>query len=82
MEKLKIDENRINISKMTTTDNAGQNITGGYVTKCDKTTGGDPVAWNFPNADFIHDSPKPTEITTQQNAYIYGQFNSLKKIFR
>jgi len=80
MEKLKIDDNRINISKMTTTDNTGQNVTGGYVTKCDKTTGGDPVAWNFPYADFIHDSPKPTEITTQQNTYIYNQFYTLKNL--
>jgi len=80
MEKLKIDDNRINISKMTTADNSGQNLTGGYVTKCDKTTGGDPVAWNIPYADFIHDSPKPTEITTQQNTYIYNQFYALKNL--
>ena len=80
MEKLKIDDDRINITKMTTTDNTGQFVTGGYVTKCDKTTGGDPVAWNIPNANFIHDSPKPSEITTQQNTYIKNQFFSLKNV--
>lgn len=78
MEKLKVDDDRINITKMSKTDNAGSLVTGGYVTKCDKTTGGDPVAWNIPNADFIHESPKPSEITTQQNTYIYNQFISLK----
>jgi len=83
MEKLKVDDNRINIEKMTASDNTGSNLTGGYVTKCDKTTGGDPVAWSFPNSnwgtvDFIHDNPKPADITTQQNAYIYNQFLNLK----
>jgi len=83
MEKLKVDNNRINIVKMTTSDNTYPNLTGGYITKCDKTTGGDPVAWSFANSnwgtvDFIHDSPKPEDITSQQNAYIYNQFVALK----
>ncbi len=85
MEKLKIDDDRINIIKMTNKDNSGQNVTGGYITKCDKTTGDDPVAWTLPttngwSVDFIHDSPKPTEITTQQNTYIKNQFVSLKNV--
>lgn len=83
MEKLKVDDNRINIVKMTATDNTIPNLTGGYVTKCDKTTGGDPVAWTFNNSnwgtvDFIHDNPKPVDITTQQSNYIYNQFVNLK----
>jgi hypothetical protein len=83
IEKLKIDDNRINIVKMTTTDNNLPEITGGYVTKCDKTTGGDPVAWRMATTkgytvDFIHESPKPTEITTQQNNYIKSIFTNLQ----
>jgi len=83
MEKLKVDDNRINIVKMTSSDTTLPNLTGGYVTKCDKTTGGDPVAWTFNNSnwgtvDFIHESPKPEDITTQQNGYIYNQFLNLK----
>ncbi len=83
MEKLKIDDDRINITKMTNTDNTGQFVTGGYITKCDKTTGGDPVAWTLPTTkgwtvDFIHESPKPAEITTQQKAYIKNQFVTLQ----
>lgn len=85
MEKLKVDDNRINIVKMTTTDNTGSNLTGGYVTKCDKTTGGDPIAWSMLTTsggyvDFIHDSPKPEDITTQQNTYIYNKFTTLKNL--
>lgn len=80
MEKLKVDENRINITKMTTADNTNSNVTGGYITKCDKLTGGDTPAWNLPNADFIHESPKPDEVTSQQNTYIKNYFTSLKNV--
>lgn len=80
MEKLKIDDNRINISKMLPTDISGESLTGGYVTKCDKTTGGDPVAWSISPASFIHDSPDPAVITSQQNTYIYNQFIALKNL--
>ena len=44
MEKIKVDDNRVNITKMATTDNTYPAVTGGYITKSDKTTGGDPVA--------------------------------------
>ncbi|MDO8951491.1 MAG: CotH kinase family protein [Draconibacterium sp.] len=82
MEKLKIDDNRINIVKMNITDNTLPELSGGYVTKADKTTGGDPVAWSMQSysatTNYLHDSPKPNEITTQQNNYIRDQFISLQ----
>jgi len=77
MEKLKIDSERINIVKMSNTDNYTPEVTGGYVTKADKTTGGDPVAWNM-QANYIHEDPDPWTITTQQNIYIKNQFTSLQ----
>lgn len=80
MEKLKIDNGRINIVKLSDTDNTGSNVTGGYITKSDKTTGGDPIAWTMNGADFIHENPKPAEITPQQNTYIYNQFNNLRNV--
>lgn len=83
MEKLKVDENRINITKLTSTDNSLPLLSGGYITKCDKTTGGDPVAWRMSTTrgwtvDFIHESPKPAEITTQQNNYIKNIFTNIQ----
>jgi len=82
MEKLKIDDERINILKMTKTDNTVPDLTGGYLTKADKTTGGDPVAWSMQSysgsTSYLHDSPKPNEITTQQNNYIRNQFTLLQ----
>lgn len=85
MEKLKINGDRINIIKMTKTDNADPAVTGGYITKSDKTTGGDPVAWTMPSytggtVDFIHESPKPEDITSDQNTYIFTQFDTFKNM--
>jgi hypothetical protein len=84
MEKLKIDDNRINIVKMDATDNALPDLTGGYVIKADKTTGGDPVAWTMPSyaqtTDYIHENPNPWEITTSQKNYIKNQFTELQKV--
>ncbi len=58
MEKLKINSDRINILKLTTTDISQPNVSGGYITKADKTTGGDPVAWTMYSyngyTDYIH----------------------------
>jgi hypothetical protein len=83
MEKIKADDGRVNIVKMEPTDNALPELSGGYITKADKTTGGDPVAWTMSaysggSVNFIHDSPDPDEVTVQQNTYIYNQFLALK----
>jgi len=82
MEKLKIDSERINIVKMANTNNIIPELTGGYITKADKTTGGDPVAWTMQSysgsTNYMHESPGPSEITTLQNNYIKNQFTSLQ----
>ncbi|GAB1416593.1 hypothetical protein MASR2M117_19990 [Paludibacter sp.] len=85
MEKLKIDKDRINITKMTSADNVLPELSGGYVTKSDKPTGGDPIAWQMYSnkgaiVDFIHHSPKPEEITLNQQNYIKGVFLSLASV--
>lgn len=81
LEKIKADTNRVNIVKITTTDVTQPNISGGYITKSDKTTGGDPVAWSMSSyagtTDFIHELPKPEDVTATQNAYIHSQFTNL-----
>ncbi|RZK12628.1 MAG: T9SS type A sorting domain-containing protein [Flavobacterium sp.] len=80
-EKIKADGNRVNIVKITNSDIATPNITGGYITKADKTTGGDPIAWQMESyagtTDFIHELPKPADVTPEQNTYIHNRFNAL-----
>lgn len=81
-EKLKADSNRINVLKIEDTDNTFPNLTGGYITKADKTTGGDPVAFTMSSysweTSFIHDLPKPENVTKEQNDYIFSVFTALK----
>lgn len=82
-EKLKDDSNRINVLEILTTDVTAETITGGYIAKADKTTGGDPVAWQMipysgTTVDFIHELPKPEDVTSSQNAYIQNQFTNLQ----
>lgn len=78
-EKIKADDNRVNIIKIGKNDNSLPQVTGGYITKADKTTGGDPVAWTMKSwfdtpVNYIHDLPKPENVTSQQNEYIRSQF--------
>ncbi|HPE75507.1 MAG TPA: CotH kinase family protein [Draconibacterium sp.] len=83
MEKLKIDSERINVAKMTNTNNSFPELSGGYVIKADKTTGGDPVSWRMESysytTDYIYENPSPRNITTNQANYIKGLFSSLQK---
>lgn len=90
MEKIKADNDRVNIEKMDQTCNQYPEVTGGYITKADKTTGGDPVAWTMSgygggwwggtSTDFIHHYPKPADITNAQHNYIHGVFNKLADV--
>lgn len=90
MEKIKVDDNRVNIEKMDATCNSHPEVTGGYITKSDKTTGGDPVAWQMQETgsggwwpsyvDFIHHYPKPENVTSTQNNYIKNVFLSLSSV--
>ena len=83
MEKIKVDDNRVNVQKLESTNNSYPEVTGGYITKADKTTGNDPVAWTMPEygwswgVDYIHHYPKPDDITTAQHNYIKSVFFDL-----
>ena len=81
-EKLKIDDNRINIIKIRPEDLSQSNLTGGYIIKTDKIEGADLEAWSMPNysgwrSSFVHEYPKSTEIKPAQHDYIKGEFERL-----
>ena len=81
-EKLKADDHRININKIQPLDMTVPKLTGGYITKTDKTEGDDLAAWSMPNygggeSNFIHEHPKPTTVTPEQNTYIKNEFYKL-----
>ena len=88
MEKIKVDDDRVNIAKMDDSCNIYPEVTGGYITKADKPNG-DPVAWSMEEygngwwpsyTDFIHHYPKPENVTLAQNNYIYGVFTNLATV--
>lgn len=76
-EKIKAYKNRVNVTKIAPSDNMDPEVTGGYITKADKTTGGDPVSFHM-QADYINVLPKPEEATQAQSTYIYNQFLALQ----
>lgn len=82
-EKIKQGSDRVNVTKIGVTDNTYPKLTGGYITKSDKSTGGDPVAWTILSSNgrvevsFIHDLPEPSAVTSLQNAYIHSEFVKL-----
>jgi len=85
-EKIKPDKERVNILKIETGNNSLPELSGGYITKTDKTTGGDPIAWSMSSyigmndCNFIHHWPKPEDVTTQQNNYIKSVFLHLQSV--
>jgi hypothetical protein len=79
MEKIKRDKNRVAVSELNPTGNAGDSLTGGYIVKIDKTDGARSAGWNSPYpADSLYlrpilyqfHYPKPQDITMEQADYI------------
>lgn len=88
MEKIKRDVNRVNVSKMTTADIAGDGLTGGYIIKIDKTTGsgGNGFSSNYAPAVqsagqtiyFQYEYPSDINIQPQQETYIQNFVDSFE----
>ena len=83
-EKIKQGSERVDVTKIGKLDNSFPKLSGGYITKADKTNASDPVAWIMPsylgvnyNVTMIHTLPKPEDVTTLQNAYIHSEFDRL-----
>jgi len=79
-EKVKRGKNRVNIDKLSEDETTGDNLTGGYILKIDKTTGGDGSGFNSLHAPpdatkgqkvyFQFEYPKGEDIVTAQKTYI------------
>ena len=89
MEKIKWGGDRVDIEKMDENDNANDNLTGGYLLKVDKETGGGVEAdwWSditfyevSREYGFQYDRPIRDNITIQQEAYIQGHINGMEAI--
>lgn len=85
MEKIKRNKNRVDIAKLLTTDNSGEDLTGGYIIKIDKTTGGGGDGWtsDYYNKNgrtfYQYDYPKAREITSAQKSYIQSYVKDMER---
>lgn len=80
LEKVKRDKNRVNIDKLDPVETTGDNLTGGYIIKIDKTSGSGGDGWTStfvpPGRSsnqtifFQYDYPKQEDIVVEQKKYI------------
>jgi hypothetical protein len=82
-EKIKADKERVNVVKITPADNNLPYVTGGYITKADKVSYDDHIAWTLftwygAAVDYLHVLPKDDQVTLSQFEYIYYQFKDLE----
>ena len=83
-EKIKVDVNRVNVTKLLPADTLGVNVTGGYIINIDK----DPASWYSvvpPNNStggqkirFTCNSPDTVDIMKKQRAYIKSYVDSFE----
>ncbi len=82
LEKIKIDNTRVDIASLDPDDNAGDSLTGGYIIKIDKTTGGSPNQWTSAfqsKVKFLYHAPQYNDLTAQQRTYIKAYVDTFEK---
>lgn len=88
-EKLKRDKNRINVTKMATTDVSGDKVTGGYILQIDRATSDTTEYWNSPYLPPTDETrpiayqyvyPKPEDLVPAQRAYIQSFVGSFESV--
>jgi hypothetical protein len=88
MEKIKQGKNRVPISDLYPTENSGDDVTGGYLLKIDKTSGSPSTSWksNYTSGitatqkcEFQIEYPKYGIITQQQLIYIRDYINTWER---
>lgn len=78
IEKIKRDENRVNITKLTQEDTTGANLTGGYILQVDRHEGGGWLSLINNNIYFQYIYPDEEEILPVQESYIQQRINDLE----
>ncbi|HTF03803.1 MAG TPA: CotH kinase family protein [Bacteroidia bacterium] len=88
MEKIKRDNDRVDIANLQPGDIAGDQVTGGYIIKIDKTTGNGGGGWTSAYAPdtningqtiyFQYEYPNDVDIMPQQEAYIQAYVDSFE----
>ena len=82
-EKIKADKERVDVIKITSSDNYQPNVSGGYITKADKFSPDEAIAWTMftwygAPVNYLNVLPKPEYVTPSQFDYIRSQFVDLE----
>ncbi|MEJ2054313.1 MAG: CotH kinase family protein, partial [Calditrichaceae bacterium] len=89
LEKIKKDDNRVDISTLNPAEISGEDLTGGYIIKIDKRDGEEVDGWY---SDFLpvpgqsykifyqYHYPRPDDIVPEQQTYIKNYFDNLENI--
>jgi hypothetical protein len=81
MEKIKRDNNRVDIARLDSSDVEGEDLTGGYIIKIDKTDGEQVGGWRSKlGTSYQYHYPKPSEILEVQKDYIINFMNTFEKV--
>jgi hypothetical protein len=92
LEKIKRDKSRVDIAKLDPIEISGDDVTGGYIIKIDKSTGSGGDGWSsaIPPANrngnqtifFLYEYPKSTDIVPQQKAYIKNYIDNFESTLK
>ena len=80
-EKIKRDKNRVDISKLKPDEINGDDLTGGYIFKIDKSTGSNCYGWSTEIANIYiqYEYPDCDDIVPEQKLYIKNYVNSFEE---
>lgn len=85
MEKIKRDKVRVDIARLNPGETSGEDLTGGYIVKIDKTTGSGGGGWysNYQNSNgaktfYQYEVPSDDEIASEQKAYIQNYIRNFE----
>lgn len=77
MEKIKVDNNRVDIASLNPDEISGDDLTGGYILRVDKWDGNDYPSWSSGGIDFQYFDPEGADLVSQQQLYIRNFINSV-----
>ncbi len=86
-EKIKRDNDRVDIARLDPDDNAGDSLTGGYIFKIDYYSAEDSWLGNYSPIDYpgaevhyVYHDPPAGELTSQQKSYIQSFVNEFETV--
>jgi hypothetical protein len=83
MEKIKRDNDRVDITRLDSLSTTGDSLTGGYVFKVDKTTGSIVDTWTSaynPEVLFQYHDPKPDKMHLIQKTYLQSYVSNFEDV--